>query len=959
MSEIKHFKMKPILLLITCLIQLTGIFAQNPKDREHIPFDFDWRFAFGHPYDTQKDFNHGIGYFSYLAKAGYGDGAAGANFDARAWRKLDLPHDWAVEVPFDAKASHSHGYKAIGRNFPDASVGWYRKSFFIPESDKGRKISLAFDGIMRDAKVWVNGFYVGNHASGYLDVEFNISEVLNYGGENVVAVRVDVTMEEGWFYEGAGIYRHVWLNKTNPLHVATNGTFVMSEGKGNQADISTQTTIINEQKAMASFDISQKIIDKDGKTLATSELKNQVLQGFESKDFKALMILTHPTLWSLENPYLHQLISTIRQNNQVIDSYTTTFGVRTIRFDAEKGFFLNGKNIKLKGTNNHQDHAGVGAAMPDALQDFRIKTLKAMGSNAYRCSHNPPTPELLDACDRLGMLVIDENRLMGTSEQTLADLKKLILRDRNHPCIFSWSIGNEEWAIENSIVGERIAITMQDYTKTLDSTRFITTAISGGFQSGISSVADIMGYNYMGNGDIETHHNKFPKQPAMGTEEGSTFASRGMYETDEAKHYQAAYDRKPRPSFYSIEEGWTFYAQRDYLAGMFIWTGFDYKGEPTPYTFPSVYSYFGMVDACGFPKDNVYYLRAWWGDKPILHILPHWNWKGKEGQTIDVWAYSNADEVELFLNKKSQGRKSVPRYGHIEWKVKYEAGTLEAVGYKGGKKILTDIVKTTQEPITVQLTADKTNLQADKKDIAMITVQVNDKNNLFVPTAENEITFKIEGAGKIIGVGNGSQTSLEPEKFLESIVISHPNNFKEKAVESIENRQEISESYADADWKPAFQDETARFSAKAMVFRSTFDLPDNFIEADITFFYRSIGKMQSIYINGKEIAQNIAESQKGNDFKLDKSNLHSGKNSLVVVAIPLQKKNPWDNVNTNIGQIQMLYPSPTWKRQLFSGLAQVIIQSDGNAGEITLTAESGNLKKAVLKIETKTVNKQE
>jgi beta-galactosidase len=937
---------------------LTVIFVSGQDGkikREKLLMDFGWRFAFGHPFDTKKDFDNGTSYFSYFAKAGYGDGAAAANFDDRAWRKLDLPHDWAVEQPFSEKASFSHGFKAIGRNFPDASVGWYRKNFFIPQSDTGRKISVLFDGVFRNSIVWVNGHYLGTEESGYNGFQYDITDVLNYGGDNVVAVRVDATMEEGWFYEGAGIYRHVWLTKTSPVHVAANCTFVTSQVQQNNAMVTTKAEVINEGSEIKTVDLIQAIVDEEGKTVSANKITKVHLLPFETKEISQTLPVNDAKLWNLESPYLYKLITTITNGNSEVDNYQTTFGIRTIRFDAKEGFFLNGKQVKLKGTNNHQDHAGVGTAMPDELQYWRIKTLKEMGCNAYRCSHNPPAPELLDACDRLGMLVLDENRLMRTTQDGLNEMKRMIVRDRNHPCIIAWSIGNEEWTIENNITGERIATTLQSFAKDLDPTRPTTAGISGGFKSGISDVLEVMGYNYLGNGDIEAHHNRFPGQPGMGTEEGSTFATRGIYFTDDSKHYHAAYDKKPRPSFYSIEEGWRFYASRPYLGGEFIWTGFDYRGEPTPYGWPSVTSYFGMMDLCGFPKDNVYYLRSWWSDKPVLHILPHWNWKGQEGKPIDVWVYSNCDEVELFLNKKSLDKKKMEQYGHLEWKVNYAPGNLEAVGYKNGTKLLDEVVKTTGDPIAVQLDASKNAMASDGEDISIIAVKAFDKNKLPVPVADNEVTFTIQGPAKITGIGNGDPTSLENEKFLETIQTVPIENLKEKEVSGMDAIAEMAADINDASWKEAFKNRDYKNLSKAYVYHGNFTLPENYSGSAITLFYKNIGVQQTIYVNGKAIASNLKQNETANGFVLDKNILKPGKNLIAILATPIGKKYDWDNVNTDPGLIQIVTPAQPWKRKLFNGLAQVIVQTTKEPGEIILTATSPGLQPATIKLQSNKV----
>lgn len=925
--------------------------------REHITIDQDWRFAFGHPFDTSKDFNTGTGYFSYLAKTTYGDGAAASDFDDRSWRKLDLPHDWAVEQGFSEKASYSHGFKRIGRAFPETSIGWYRKKITIPQSDLGRRIHIAFDGVFRNAIVWFNGHYLGTHPSGYLGFEYDVTDYVNYGGENTIAVRADAMMEEGWFYEGAGIYRHVWLNKTNSLHVPADGTFVSTTKLSNaSAQLASKVAVINEGSKSYQFKIVQTVLDAVGKSIATTTIDNLQLKPMETKEYETNLTIDNPKLWSVDQPYLHKMVTTIYAGNVLTDTQTTIFGIRTVYFDASKGFFLNGKHLKIKGTNNHQDHAGVGVAMPDALQDFRIATLKSFGSNAYRCSHNPPTPELLEACDRLGMLVIDETRLMGIASTQLSELKRMMLRDRNHPGIISWSIANEEWGIEGDIKGARMARTIQDYAKTIDTTRGITAGISGNWDNGIATAVDVIGYNYIKHGGKETtdkHHREFPHLASWGTEEGSTFATRGIYFEDNEKQFKPAYDFPQSPIAHSIEQGWKHYDARDYLAGMFIWTGFDYRGEPTPYQWPATGSYFGMLDQCGFYKDDAWYLKSWWGTEPVLHLLPHWNWKGKEGQLIDVWAYSNCDVVELFLNKKSLGKKTMEKNGHLEWKVKYQAGTLEAIGYKNGKKTLTQTVKTTSDAVALGLQSNVKTIQANGTDIALITVDTKDKLGLFVPTSEDEVAFSISGPAKIIGVGNGKPTATEPDQFLEKITVVPISNLKEKIVNSISEASETVDNLDISNWDNAFKesrDTIFEKKVKALVYRTDFELPENFKESKITFFYNSIGKSQSIYINGKQIANAIPENKKGDSFILDKATLRSGKNSIVIVAEPLTYKYNWNPVNTNPGTIQLISPTATWKRTLFSGLAQVILQSTGDAGQITLTATSKGLKKAIIQI---------
>jgi len=734
--------------------------------RGHQLMDLGWRFALGHATDYAKDFGTSTGYFTYMAKTGYGDGAAAVQFNDSAWLEVDLPHDWAVELPFSESASHSHGYKTIGWKYPETSVGWYRKKFNMQASDQGRKISIQFDGIYRNSTVWVNGFYVGNEKSGYASSEYDITDYLNYGAENTIAVRVDASMEEGWYYEGAGIYRHVWLNKTDRLHVAQNGIFVTSEINGDKAGLTVRTKVDNQYDCQSTFTIEQVLLNANNQTVVATKLENLSLKGNLQNTWFQKINVENPTLWSLENPYLYKLKTNIITDGHVVDSYITTLGIRTIRFDPDLGFFLNGKNIKIKGTNDHQDHAGVGTAIPDALQEFRIRKLKEMGSNAIRTSHNPPTPELLDICDRLGMLVLDENRLMGINREHFDLLERFIIRDRNHPSVILWSLGNEEWAIESNEKGARITKTMQEFAQKLDTSRTFTVAVSSGWDNGSGKTARVMGYNYIVQGNIDEHHKKFPRQCGIGTEESNTIGTRGIYVDNKANGRMAATNRMPENV--GTESGWKFYAERPFLSGLFFWTGFDYRGEANPLSWPAVNSEFGIVDLCGFPKDIFYYMKSWWGTKPVMHIMPHWNWKGNEGENIKVTIYSNAEVVELFLNNKSLGKKTMERNGHLEWNVTYHPGTLVAKGFTKGKPTVSEQISTTDVPVKVILTTDRMVLNADGEDVAVITVQLEDKKNRIVPTSNNEITFILSGPGKIIGVGNGDPASHDPEQFVEN-----------------------------------------------------------------------------------------------------------------------------------------------------------------------------------------------
>jgi beta-galactosidase len=735
--------------------------------REKLLMDEGWRFSLGHLSNGIRDYDAapaGVA-FNYFSKAGRAEGAAAEKFNDSDWQIVNLPHDWAVELPFDARGSHSHGYRAIGKNFPENSIGWYRRHFDLPQGDFGKRIFLEFEGVFRDSQVWVNGFYLGRESSGYTSFTYDISDYLNYGGENTVAVRVDASLEEGWFYEGAGIYRHVWLVKTPQLHIPMWGTFVTTDIAESSAVVSIKTRVENSSSTDAEFDLQQDILDADGKVLASGVMETLTLKSGENAEYPADIEIENPHFWSLDSPYMHKLVTTIRQNGKITDRYETPFGIRTIRWDPENGFFLNNQHIEIKGTNNHQDHAGVGVALPDSLNYQRIEILKEMGCNAYRTSHNPASPALLDACDRLGMLVLDETRETGINAQQLSQLRDMILRDRNHPSVILWSTGNEEWSIEGNEKGARITRTMQNYARRFDNTRPFCVAISGGWGAGSSTTTGVMGFNYYTHGDMDAYHAQFPDTPCVGTEESSSSATRGIYVENSANCQLTAYDTHHDDWNTVAENSLRHYAERPWAAGAFRWTGFDYRGEPNPFAWPAVSSQYGILDTCGFPKDVYYYYQAAWIDKPVLHLLPHWNWTGKEGQPIDVWVFSNCEEVQLELNGEVIDRRTMPKLGHLEWKVPYKAGVLVARGYLGGKQVIVDTKETTDTPACVKLSSRKTTIAADGDDVALVTVEVLDNQGRQVPTADNLVRFDLSGPGKIIGVGNGDSSSHEPDKF--------------------------------------------------------------------------------------------------------------------------------------------------------------------------------------------------
>jgi len=726
--------------------------------REQLLFDFGWKFQFGHGTDPARDLGLGNGQGDFAKTGDFG--FAKAKFDDSKWRTLNLPHDWAVELPFvNDDIQNSHGFKPVGRRYPETSVGWYRHEFDIPASDLGRRISVEFDGAFRSVLIFVNGCFIGRNDNGYAPFRFDLTDFLSYGQKNYIVARVDASFGDGWFYEGAGIYRHVWLTKTDALHLGKWESTVRTAVNGNAATLTLGTVVQNEGKQAENAKVKWQILDAAGKTVATAEAAQQSIAVDGSASFTATAKLANPVLWSVDAPNLYSAIATVETAGKPRDAERVSFGVRTAVFDADKGFILNGKQVKLQGTCNHQDHAGVGAAVPDRLQWFRLGVLQEMGCNAVRTSHNMPTPEWVEGCDKLGLLMMCETRQMSSSPEGLAQLEAMVKRYRNSPSIIMWSIGNEEWQLQSGMAeqGAKIGATMVERCHELDPTRVVSAAVNGDNKQGVSDAFDIIGFNY-NLGAPDEYHKKNPKRPLFGSETASAVGTRGVYATDRQRNTVSAYDNG------TAQEWWQFYGTREWEAGGFAWTGFDYRGEPSPYGWPSINSQFGIVDMCGFPKDSFYYYRSCWVNEPVLHLFPHWNFEGREGDEIPVWVYSNQDEVELFVNGKSAGSQKVPHLGHVEWKVRYEPGTIEARGSKDGKVVLTEKRETTGPAASIRLTADRTEIFADGEDVAVLKVEVLDKEGRPVPTAGNLISFKVSGQGTLIGVGNGDPNCQESDK---------------------------------------------------------------------------------------------------------------------------------------------------------------------------------------------------
>ena len=746
--------------------------------RERINFDKGWRFALA---DSVQ-----------MSALDYNDSK---------WHTLNVPHDWAIEGDFSASAPSGNSGGAL-----PGGIGWYRKTFTVDNADKGKMMYIDFDGVYMNAKVWINGTLLGRRPYGYSSFRYDLTPYIIYGGKNVVAVRVDNSDQpNSRWYSGCGIYRHVWLNKTARIHVAHWGTHVVAEGNKVKVDV----TVDNPDNAK--FAVRNTLLDREGRVVG------------KAMGIKSVIKVSKPKLWSCESPYIYTLRTEIVAGGKVVDTYETTTGFRTFKFDAAKGFSLNGKSMKINGVCQHHDLGCLGAAINEDALHRQLRILKEMGTNAIRCSHNPPAPELLAMCDTMGFIVMDESFDMWRRRKTQndyarffdewaeRDLTDLVLRDRNHPSILMWSIGNEvleQWSSAdadnltaeqanlilnaghdastlahgeelsvNSILTRNLCAIIRRY----DTTRPITAGCNEPdpknhlFKSG---ALDIIGFNYHHQWVKDVPKN-FPGQPFIFSESVSALQTRGFYMMPSDKVYKApvewwlpyqdpsfqcsAYDNMHASWSSTHEETWDVVKHNDFVGGQFIWTGFDYIGEPTPYGFPARSSYFGLIDLAGFPKDTYYMYQSEWTDKQVLHLFPHWNWL--EGQDIDMWCYyNNADEVELFINGRSQGvkaKKDSHEY-HLMWRVKFEPGEVKAVARKDGKVVADKVIRTAGAPAALSLTADRTHFGKNPNgdNLAFITVEVVDKDGNLCPRAEDQIFFDVEG-GRIVGTDNGNPVSME------------------------------------------------------------------------------------------------------------------------------------------------------------------------------------------------------
>lgn len=746
-------------------------------DRDIIKFDFGWKFISSDVYKAEEP-----------------------GFDDSKWRDVNLPHDWSIEGPISkfytltcvyrsdpaiyGSDANREGKPELQGFFP-VGIGWYKKKFTLPKDSGGKKIFIEFEGVYRNSDVWINGHFLGHHKSGYASFFYELTDYLNVEKENVIAVRVDAREKEGWWYEGCGIYRHVWLLIVDKLHIGQWGTFVYTpEVNKSYAIVKVETEIKNENDKPVNCTLITEILDKENRIVGNSVARKNIPQ-YSGFKLVSEIKLKAPRLWSPEDPFLYKVVSVVKNGNRKVDTYETPLGLRTFCFHENKGFFLNGENIKLRGMCGHQERIPLGSALPDRVIFETMKTFKECGCNFYRSSHNPPAPALLDACDKLGIMVWDENRRLDDTKEGAEDLISMIRRDRNHPCVIIWSMENEE-AFESTIEGTKILKNLVQITHKMDPTRPTTIAANHDVNPyGYGDVVDIVSYNYrLWLADLD--HQRCPKRKTSIISEYSSNTGFPIYKKIEKFGYQL-------PTIYELcricEVGWTSIEERDYLAGGCLWNGFDYLGEVQGW--PMIGTPFGIVDLCHLPKDNYYY-QSIWTDKPMVYILPrHWNFSEKD--FIDVWVYTNCDSVELFLNNKSLGEKknikakckgtpkdlgdtwnlganwwseaqALVTDAHISWQVRFKPGVLKVVARNNGKDICEKEIHTAKKPYKIILTPLWDGIVADEQDVCYIKAEVVDKNGYLVPDANNLISFEARGEGKIIGTANADVFSQEDLK---------------------------------------------------------------------------------------------------------------------------------------------------------------------------------------------------
>jgi len=761
---------RTLITAFSLLLVVTSTSFANSRPGKRVLFTQDWRFHLGDVANGQD-----------------------AGLDDAQWRQLDLPHDWSIEGEFSENAPSGTGGGAL-----PGGLAWYRKTFTIPMTSKGKQVFVEFDGVYRNSEVWINGHYLGKRPYGYISFAYELTPHLIYGGgPNTIAVKVDNSQQpNSRWYSGSGIYRNVWLTTLDPVHVEQWGTYVTTpQVSAQSATVVIKTKVRNGSNSGAPVNLTTLIQDANGRVVARSVANAVAAKGAHAEVSQTLKV-SSPSLWSDDRPYVYKVVSQLQQGGRVVDSYETPLGLRSFRFDVDKGFFLNGKPVKIRGVCNHHDLGSLGSAVNTRALERQLEMLKEMGVNGIRTSHNPPAPELLELTDKMGFIVMDEAFDMWKIEKTKfdyhldwdqwhkRDLEDMVLRDRNHPSIFIWSIGNEvmeQW--NNNPAGGTIAKELGGIVRNLDPTRPITSATNGVSRDNkviMEGGLDLVGTNYA-QAKLPEFAKMFPGRPIIGAETTSALNTRGTYNLPSDKILRwprkwdevlrdgnpdftcSAYDNSSAPWGSTHEETWKLVKKYDFFSGMYIWTGWDYIGEPTPYPWPAVSSYFGIIDLAGFPKDVYYMYQSEWTNKQVLHLFPHWNWK--PGQEVDLVTYFNADEVELFLNGRSLGTKR--KQGDdmlVFWRVPFEPGVVKAVSRKHGQVVLTKEVRTAEEPAKIVLVPDRRTIKADGTDLSFITVKVVDRNGTVVPSADNLIKFKVIGDGAIVGVDNGYQASHESFK---------------------------------------------------------------------------------------------------------------------------------------------------------------------------------------------------
>jgi beta-galactosidase len=728
-------------------------------------------------------------------------GGEGAKYDDSHWRAVDLPHDWSIErVPGTASLFDKNCPSGSGGGYLPGGVGWYRKSFTLPDGARGKRVFVEFEGVYMDSDVWLNGHHLGKHPYGYTSFEYELTPHLRPGGKNLLEVRVNVQQPCSRWFSGAGIYRHVWLTVTDPVHVAHWGTYVTTPVVAKDTTtVRVRTRVLNQARGARGVTLRTRLLD-GGKEVTQAETTDRLPAG-KLREFDQLLPVARPRRWSPAHPHLYTAVSEVRVGGKVVDTYRTPFGIRTVEFTRDRGLLLNGQPTAVKGVCNHHDQGYLGAAAYDRAIERQLEILKSMGCNAIRTSHNPPAPKLLELCDRMGFLVMDEAFDEWKHSHTRfgygrffdawaeRDLRSMLHRDRNHPCIVLWSIGNEIPEQSDPVRGPQIAKRLAAICHQEDPTRPVTSACNqpeAALRTGYAAALDVMGINY----NIDWYARLRGKRRLTASETSSTVSTRGEYNLVERGgrlvieprlHLQCtAYDLYRPPWAIQAELQLKAIHDSPWVAGEFVWTGFDYIGEPTPFPWPAVSSYFGIVDLCGFPRDRFYLYQSRWRDRPMAHLLPHWTWPGREGKAVPVWCYSNADSVELFLNGKSLGAKRMrdarpekyviePEPGrkgrrveievgwlHQEWSVPYQPGELRVVARRGGKVVATDVVATAGKPAKLALEVDRKRLRADGQDLAYVTVRVLDAAGRLCPDAGHLVHFEASGAGRIAAVGNGN-----------------------------------------------------------------------------------------------------------------------------------------------------------------------------------------------------------